>query len=215
VQARLGFVPTWMRAKATLGQRVRRFLAPEWCAAHQACAFERALDAVPEERVLRGRGRVEQAQTLWTLFSLGGYILPVVGDGAEMAHAVEGRPPFLDPRLWDEVTRWPTALRIREAEKHALREALRGILPEETRTRPKHPFLGPSIFATTSADARAYLRETLAAADLPFLDSTAAERISRAIDGASDAERRALDPALFLLVTLALVGERVLHGRAP
>jgi asparagine synthase (glutamine-hydrolysing) len=213
VREALGFVPTWMRAKATLGQRVRRFLAPEWCAAHQSCAFERALEAVPTGRILRGRGRVEQAQTLWTIFSLGGYILPVVGDGAEMAHAVEGRPPFLDPRLWDEVARWPTALRIRsEAEKHALREALRGILPEATRVRPKHPFLGPAIFATANRAARAYLRETLEAADLPFLDRTAPERISRAIDAASPEERRALDPAIFLLVTLALLGERVLSG---
>lgn len=216
VRERLGFVPTWMRAKATLGHRVRRFLAPGWCAAHQSCAFERALDAVPVERVLHGRGRVEQAQTLWTIFSLGGYILPVVGDGAEMAHAVEGRPPFLDPGLWDEVARWPTALRIRpEAEKHALREAMRGILPEETRTRPKHPFLGPAVFATGGDVARAYLRDTLARGDLPFLDRTAPERISRAIDAANDAERRALDPALFLLVTLALVGERVLRGSSP
>jgi asparagine synthase (glutamine-hydrolysing) len=215
VRARLGFVPTWMRAKATLGYRVRRFLGADWCGRHRACAFERALEAVPIDRVLRGRGRVEQAQTLWRIFSLAGYILPVVGDGAEMAHAVEGRPPFLDHRLWDEVTRWPTALRIRpEAEKYALREAMRGLLPEETRTRPKHPFLGPPIFATASpGPARAYLEEVLArgARELPFLDSKSPERILAAVDAASVAERRALDPALFLIVTLALVRERVMR----
>jgi asparagine synthase (glutamine-hydrolysing) len=217
VHARLGFVPTWMLAKATLGWRLRRFLSPGWRAAHAEDAFERALDAVPVERWLRGRGPVEQAQTLWTAFALSGYILPVVGDGAEMAHAVEGRPPFLDARLWDEVTRWPTGLRIRPGvEKHALREALRGALPEETRTRPKHPFLGPATFteAGKGSEARAFLDDVLerTARDLPFLDARSPEIVRRAIDHADGSERRALDPAIFLLVTLALLGERVVRG---
>lgn len=217
VLARLGFVPTWMQAKATLGARIHRLLSPGWCAAHESDAFANALDSIPIERVLRGRGRVEQAQTLWTTFSLGGYILPVVGDGAEMAHAVEGRPPFLEPRLWDEVQRWPSELRIRTGvEKPVLREALRGLLPEAIRVRPKHPFLGPPIFAVPGGPARAYLDDVLerAARELPFLDASTPDRVRRAIDGADQAERRALDPALFLLVSLAILGERVVRGES-
>jgi asparagine synthase (glutamine-hydrolysing) len=215
VAARLGRVPTWMRAKASLGRRVRDLLAPSWTAARVADPFERAIAAVDVEGTLAGRGSVEQAQALWTAFSLGGYILPVVGDGAEMAHAVEGRLPFLDPIVWREVSSWPSALRTCGA-KHTLREAMRGLLPEEIRLRPKHPFLGPPMFARRDRAPQidALLWDTLdrAARSLPFLDASSLARLRRALDMRTGIELRALEPAISLVLSLALLDERVLRG---
>ncbi len=207
----LGFVPTWMRAKATLGYKVRELLGRTWRRARRPDPFVRAIESVDAEQALAGRGRVEQAQTLWIRFALAGYILPVVGDGAEMAHAVEGRPPFLEPRLWSEVTRWPSELRMR-SEKRALREIMHGLLPESARTRPKHPFLGPAILVRGEPllfDALAQVCE-----NVPFLDAATPDRVRRLLSSTRESELRALEPALFLILSLALLETRVIARRS-
>lgn len=66
-------------------------------------------------------------------------------DRASMAFGVEVRVPFLDHELVEFFSRIPPALKMRGfREKHILREALRGVLPEEVRTRRKHPLSAPS-----------------------------------------------------------------------
>jgi asparagine synthase (glutamine-hydrolysing) len=57
-------------------------------------------------------------------------------DRNESACGLEGRLPFLDRRLVEFMFRIPGDLKIRDGvTKHLLREAMRGILPEPTRTR--------------------------------------------------------------------------------
>jgi asparagine synthase (glutamine-hydrolysing) len=61
-----------------------------------------------------------------------------------MAHSVEARPPFLDHTLWEFCASIPTGLKFRNStEKHLLREAGRGLVPEAARTRPKAPLRVP------------------------------------------------------------------------
>jgi asparagine synthase (glutamine-hydrolysing) len=53
-----------------------------------------------------------------------------------MAHSIEARVPFLDYRLVEMAFRMPDELKIHHAEtKVALRQAMRGILPEAVRQR--------------------------------------------------------------------------------
>ena len=44
--------------------------------------------------------RVYKSTYLWSKLALAGYILRAIGDGMEMAHSIEGRPPFLDHELF-------------------------------------------------------------------------------------------------------------------
>jgi asparagine synthase (glutamine-hydrolysing) len=218
VAAVLGDVPAWWRAKASLGHRVRRYLDPERCAARHAAArapmteVARALDAT--WRAHTGRGLAEaspldRAQWTWTRVALGGSILPAVGDGPELGEAVEGRLPFLDAALVDAVWSWPEAVRRPPGEKALLRGALRGVLPEAVRLRPKHPFLAPPLL-TGTAHGRAFFVDTVSsAARAPggaWLAADAAERLVADVDAASEGHtRRALEPVAFLLTTLALL----------
>jgi asparagine synthase (glutamine-hydrolysing) len=65
-------------------------------------------------------------------------------DRASMAFGLEVRVPFLDHQLVEFCSRIPPTLKMRGfREKYILREALRGVLPEEIRTRKKHPLSAP------------------------------------------------------------------------
>ena len=103
-------------------------------------------------------------------------------DASSMAYALEVRVPFLDHELVELAARIPPALKMRRLrEKHILREAMRGILPEEIRTRPKRPLMAP-----LDAWARAlpaFARDALSARalrDAGYFDPRAVDRLLEA-----------------------------------
>jgi asparagine synthase (glutamine-hydrolysing) len=61
-----------------------------------------------------------------------------------MAHAVEGRFPFLDHRVVELAARIPAKLKLRALrEKHILRESARTLLPPDILGRSKQPYRAP------------------------------------------------------------------------
>jgi len=57
-------------------------------------------------------------------------------DRNSMAHSIEARVPFLDHRVVEFAFRLSPGMKIKGVEtKHVLREAMRGVLPEEIRAR--------------------------------------------------------------------------------
>ncbi|RME99141.1 MAG: asparagine synthase (glutamine-hydrolyzing) [Chloroflexi bacterium] len=65
-------------------------------------------------------------------------------DKMSMAHSVEARVPFLDHKLWEFAAGLPAKFKLRgRTEKYLLRQAMRGILPEATRTRRKKGLASP------------------------------------------------------------------------
>jgi asparagine synthase (glutamine-hydrolysing) len=70
-------------------------------------------------------------------------VLPFV-DRLSMAHSVEVRPPFLDHRLVEYAATIPGHMKIRSGrEKHILKEAMRGLIPDEILSRRKEGFVLP------------------------------------------------------------------------
>jgi asparagine synthase (glutamine-hydrolysing) len=69
-------------------------------------------------------------------------ILCYLGDREEMAHSLEARLPFLDHKLYD-LAKWiPDDLKLRDGlEKAVLRDAAKGILPDDIRRRRKSGFM--------------------------------------------------------------------------
>jgi asparagine synthase (glutamine-hydrolysing) len=87
--------------------------------------------------------RAAQHQYVEMTTRLPGLILPTL-DRPSMARGVEARVPFLDLEVIALATAMPAAVKLRgRTEKHVLREALRGALPEEIRRRPKRGLIGP------------------------------------------------------------------------
>jgi asparagine synthase (glutamine-hydrolysing) len=65
-------------------------------------------------------------------------------DRMTMAHSIEARPPLLDHRLVEFAARIPSRLRMREeTTKYLLKQAMRGILPDEIIDRRKQGFAVP------------------------------------------------------------------------
>ena len=100
-----------------------------------------------------------QAQYLEIKIFLSQYLLSSQGDRMAMAHAVEGRFPFLDYRLVAFCNQLPANLKLRGlTEKYLLKQLGRKWLPPEIWQRPKRPYRAPihrSFFNEAAPDYRA------------------------------------------------------------
>ncbi|KAL4805873.1 hypothetical protein BDV18DRAFT_14181 [Aspergillus unguis] len=96
---------------------------------------------------------LHSASYQWTKSIMVNYILRYIGDGADMVHQIETRPPFLDHHVTEFANQIPPSLKIRYdpvnkvlREKYILREAVRPFVTEEIMNRTKRAYLGPSTF---------------------------------------------------------------------
>jgi asparagine synthase (glutamine-hydrolysing) len=89
---------------------------------------------------------IERAQCIEVLTLLGNYLLSSQGDRMSMAHAVEGRYPYLDHQFIEFVTRLPRRLKLRGLkDKFILRNAFGSLIPDEVRKRPKVAYQAPDL----------------------------------------------------------------------
>ncbi|QDU24188.1 asparagine synthase (glutamine-hydrolyzing) [Urbifossiella limnaea] len=103
-----------------------------------------------------------RAQYLEACHLLPGYILSSQGDRVGMAHAVEGRFPFLDHRVVEFAARIPPRLRLKGmTEKHILRESVGRYLPPAIARRPKQPYRAPDSQSFFGPAAPEYVAELL------------------------------------------------------
>lgn len=87
-----------------------------------------------------------RAQYLETSYLLPGYILSSQGDRPAMAHAVEGRFPFLDSRVVEFASSLPLLFKMPGlVEKYLLKRFARNLLPSEIVRRPKQPYRAPDV----------------------------------------------------------------------
>jgi asparagine synthase (glutamine-hydrolysing) len=89
-------------------------------------------------------GSFSQAEYLEAMFLLPGYILSSQGDRMAMAHSVEGRYPFLDYRVVEFAARLSPTLKMKVLDqKHLLKQAARGLIPDSILKRHKQPYRAP------------------------------------------------------------------------
>jgi asparagine synthase (glutamine-hydrolysing) len=90
---------------------------------------------------------------------LSGYLLSSQGDRMLMAHSVEGRFPFLDPRVIELANSLPAAYKLRVLdEKHVLKRAAAALVPGEILARKKQPYRAPDAAALIGSE---YVQELL------------------------------------------------------
>jgi asparagine synthase (glutamine-hydrolysing) len=91
-----------------------------------------------------GRDTLSKAQYLEDKLFLSHYLLTSQGDRMAMAHSVEIRPPYLDIRLADLMSRVSPAQKILGLdEKFILKKAFKNVLPSSITARTKHPYRAP------------------------------------------------------------------------
>jgi asparagine synthase (glutamine-hydrolysing) len=201
VRARLGYVPTWIEAKATLGRRVRTLLAPDLLARFRG---EDPYLALVERAHVTDGPAVRRSAQAWMATALAQYILRTLGDAMEMAHGIEGRVPFLDPKVADAALAVaPEALVAGEIDKPVLRAAVKDVVPAAVLARPKHPFLAPPLSVVAPALVQDLLRAHARRSAL--IDGPRLVALLDALPDLAPAERRAWDPALMLLLSAAIV----------
>jgi asparagine synthase (glutamine-hydrolysing) len=127
---------------------------------------------------------LHQAQYLETSFLLPGYILSAQGDRVMMANSVEGRFPFLDPRVIDFAAGLSPDMKLHGLrEKHILKQAAKGLVPEAIIERPKQPYRAPDSQAF-AATPPGYLAEALSAEAVAkggFFNAAAVEKLKNKV----------------------------------
>ena len=124
-------------------QRLWQFFTPEVRA--QVSASDPIAAAVSElPKAYAGWDPLSRDQYVEAHTLLSGYLLSSQGDRMAMANSVEGRFPFLDHRVIEFANSLPPRHKLRGLnEKHVLKQAVSGLLPERIRTRTKQPFRAP------------------------------------------------------------------------
>lgn len=207
----IGFTPSFLRAKASLGLRLHALMDDDYVQAMQGSDpyADMAAHHAPE---ITGLSRVDAASHLWIKSALANYILRTLGDGCEMPHAVEGRVPFLDHNLFELCRRMPLHMKIRGMrEKHILREAMRPYLTDTLYNRQKHPFIAPPAARMLTPRLRDYIADTLASdafARLPFFDRRKVATWYQSYEKASDRVAVTQEPVLMTLLTTAALQDR-------
>src|SRR5690606_16058700 len=83
-----------------------------------------------------------------------GYLLCSQGDRMLMGNSVEGRFPFLDINVARLAASLPPAYKLKVLdEKHVLKQASVGVIPEEILQRKKQPYRAPDALAFVGAGA--------------------------------------------------------------
>lgn len=92
------------------------------------------------------------------------YLLSSQGDRMGMAHAIEGRYPFLDHRLFEFAARLPTSSKLLGLkEKEILRRWAKEIVPPSIRARGKQPYRAPDAPSFFGPGAPEWVEDVLSA----------------------------------------------------
>lgn len=133
-----GHIPRWLTTRRAL-----QYLHPDMLSIIGREPLFSDVSGLIPDRVRSWRG-VHQDQYVEAHTLLSGYLLSSQGDRMCMAHGVEARVPFLDHRLIEFCNRIPPRYKLMGLkEKHLLKEAAKGIVPEEIRRRTKQPYRAP------------------------------------------------------------------------
>ena len=132
----------WQSAAA-----LQRLFAPDVRgAAQRVDVVARLLESLPG--AFRRWSFLAQDQYLEVRTLLSGYLLSSQGDRMLMGHSVEGRFPFLDADVVELANALSASAKLRGLdEKHVLKRAARGVVPDEILARPKQPYRAPDALS--------------------------------------------------------------------
>jgi len=155
-EAFFSHLPRW-----ELTSKLKLFFSADFLAGLPACDGYNALkDALPARYF--SWHPFCRAQYLETKYLLPGYILSSQGDRVAMAHAVEGRFPFLDYRVVRFASELPVNLKMKALqEKYLLKQCARNLIPPSVLSRTKQPYRAPDGDSLLSPAARNYVEELL------------------------------------------------------
>lgn len=216
LQHSLGFIPSFLSAKASIGFRMYGFLNADVlheCRKHDF--FRELLDRYDVDGKLEGRHTVNRSLYFWIKLTLCNYILGTLGDGCEMASSIEGRLPFLDHRLFEYAAKLPMQMKIKEytCEKYILKEAARPYITDNVYRRQKHPFQSPPLTRFFSKKNFMALRDELTSrnfTEMGIFDSSKVALLLDAIPTMSVMDQTIYEPVVMLMLTINHLNNRLI-----
>lgn len=178
-------LPSFFHTKYELGRKITSFLRFE------SKGWSAFRSVFPTSLQRNHDTPLEHARLAWLDTALKSYILETLGDGAEMAHSVEGRPPFLDHLLWLDFSYHPNG------KKTLLRDAMKGLVTDDILRKPKHPFMAPPL----GDGLIALLREQFGDVEHPFVERKAALKQLAKVAQLEGLERLRWEPAMVWLLS--------------
>lgn len=214
ISRRLGFVPSFIQAKAGIGFRIYGLLTEQ--ARENLLTFDfpdELIRDLDKDNRLPAIHPVNASIFLWCKTALCNYILATLGDGCEMSSSVEGRLPFLDHRLFEFAASLPIDYKIKNGitEKYILRQAVRPYVTDVVYRRQKHPFQAPPLtcFFTSAIINRIHDELTSNGfLSLGLFDGERLSRLVRMIPHMDRVEQTAIEPILMLLLTVNEMSKR-------
>jgi len=126
---------------------------------------------------------LSRAQYIEITLFLSNYLLSSQGDRMAMAHAVEGRYPFLDYRVIEFAARVPPFYRLRGLrDKFILRKAATDLIPPDLAQRPKQPYRAPISRCFFGETPLSYVDDLLTEESLRKKGYFEADRVRKLID---------------------------------
>jgi asparagine synthase (glutamine-hydrolysing) len=150
---------------------------------------------------------VEKAQWLEYQSLLPGYLLSSQGDRMALAHSVENRCPFLDPRVVELSSAVNLKFDDGSDEKHLLRKAFADRLPPENLRKRKHPYRAPDsqAFARKRPDYLELLLSQNELRKIEVLDPTFCGLLAnKVLDGSAEAVGTKENQAFVFMLSLCL-----------
>jgi asparagine synthase (glutamine-hydrolysing) len=124
------------------------------------CGYKHIKQSLPEAYI--HWDNLSKAQYLEMVIFLSNYLLSSQGDRVAMAHSLEIRLPYLDPRVLELMGQVPAKWKILGLrEKHILKKSFKGILPRDITTRSKHPYRAPITQSLLNEKTAEYAEEML------------------------------------------------------
>jgi asparagine synthase (glutamine-hydrolysing) len=141
------------------------------------------------------------------------YNLAALADRTEMAHGIEGRPPFLDKFLVDFIHRLPTDYKFRAGadgqfiDKAILRAAAKAWLPANYVQAPKKPFLAPATSLLREGPLAALFQHYFLGTEIniPLYDSQKIRAFYRMALTLPAQQQAMLDPVFVHLCSLCIL----------
>ncbi|MDF1742798.1 MAG: asparagine synthase (glutamine-hydrolyzing) [Gimesia sp.] len=160
-----------------------------------------------------------QAQYLETVNLMPGYILSSQGDRMAMGNSVEGRFPFLDYRVVEFASRIPVRFKMNGLnEKFLLKHAMRDLIPDSIRKRPKQPYRAPDAHSFIDTDKQKarfeYVSQLLSPDKLKengLFHPTAVQRLVKKIEQGKAIGTRD-NMALVGILSTQLLVEQMIHS---
>ena len=216
IAERLGFVPSFLAAKASIGYKMYNYLISDLL--HGCCKhdFLDEMSCHHIETKLRGVHPVNKSLYLWNKHALCNYILSTLGDGCEMSASVEGRLPFLDHHLFEYAARLPIQMKIKDNvnEKYVLKEAARRYITNHIYQRQKHPFQAPPLTRYFSKSEYEQIYDELTSESLTrmgIFNRSSIITLLKSLPSMSVLEQTAYEPVLMLMLTIYYMNQKLMN----